>query len=63
MPTSSVNVSIGGTLPSNVALFPWRFDLLSQLPNGNFAYFFWGNNVVIANSETSVVDAIIPDVL
>jgi hypothetical protein len=63
VPTSSVNVSVGGTLPEGVPLFPLPIDLLSQLPNGNFAYFFWGNNVVIADPETSVVDAIIPDVL
>jgi hypothetical protein len=63
VPTSSVNVSIGGTVPSSVALFPLLINLLNQLPDGNFAYFFWGNNVVIADSETNVVDAIIPDVL
>lgn len=62
MPTSG-NVSIGGTVPSSVALFPLPINLLNQLPDGNFAYFLWGNNVVIADSETNVVDAIIPDVL
>jgi hypothetical protein len=63
VPTSSVNVSIGGAVPSSVALFPLPIDLLNQLPDGNFAYFFWGNNVVIADSQTNVVDAIIPNVL
>ncbi len=63
VPTSSVSVSIGGTVPNSVALFPLPVDLQNQLPDGNFAYFFWGNNVVIADSETNVVDVIIPDVV
>ena len=61
--TSSVNVSVGGTVPESVALFPPPYDLASQLSDTDFSYFVWGNNVVIVDGETDVVQAIVPDVL
>jgi hypothetical protein len=63
VPTSSVNVSVGGTVPNSVALFPPPYDLVSQVADPNFLYFVWGQNVVIVDGQTNVVDAIIPDVL
>jgi hypothetical protein len=63
VPTSSVNVSVGGTVPNSVALFPPPFDLVSQVADPNFLYFVWGQNVVIVDGQTNVVDAIIPNVL
>ncbi len=62
VPTNSVNVSVGGTVPDSVALFPPPYDLLNQLPDPGFSYFVWGQNVVIVDDQTNVVDAIIPDV-
>lgn len=61
--TSSVNVSVGGTVPESVALFPPPYDLASQLSDTDFSYFVWGNNVVMVDGETDVVQAIVPDVL
>jgi hypothetical protein len=63
IPTSSVNVSVGGTVPEGVALFPPPYDLASQLSDSDFSYFVWGNNVVIVDGQTNVVQAIVPDVL
>jgi hypothetical protein len=63
VPTSSVNVSVGGTVPNSVALFPPPFDLVSQVADPNFLYFVWGQNVVIVDGQTNAVDAIIPNVL
>lgn len=63
VPTNSVNVSVGAVLPASVALFPPPFDLLSQVSDPNFLYFVWGQNVVIADTDSHVVDSIIPDVL
>jgi hypothetical protein len=42
IPTSSVNVSVGGTVPENVALFPPPYDLVSQVSDPDFSYFVWG---------------------
>jgi hypothetical protein len=63
IPTSSVNVSVGGTVPGSVALFPPPYDLVAQVSDPDFLYFVWGNNVVIVDGETNVVSAIVPDVL
>ncbi len=63
IPTSSVNVSVGGTVPESVALFPPPYDLVAQVSDPDFLYFVWGNNVVIVDGETNVVSAIVPDVL
>ena len=63
VPTSSVNVSVGGTVPDNVALFPPPYDLVSQVSDPDFSYFVWGQNVVIVDGQTNVVSAIVPDVL
>jgi hypothetical protein len=63
IPTSSVNVSVGGTVPESVALFPPPYDLASQLSDTDFSYFVWGNNLVIVDGQTDVVQAIVPDVL
>jgi hypothetical protein len=63
IPMSSVNVSVGGTVPDNVALFPPPYDLASQLSDTDFLYFVWGNNVVIVDGQTNVVTGIVPDVL
>jgi hypothetical protein len=63
IPTSSVNVSVGGTVPESVALFPPPYDLVSQISDPDFLYFVWGNNVVIVDGQTNVVSAIVPDVL
>jgi hypothetical protein len=63
IPTSSVNVSVGGTVPESVALFPPPYDLVSQVSDPDFLYFVWGQNVVIVDGQTNVVSAIVPDVL
>ena len=63
VPTSSVNVSVGGTVPDSVALFPPPYDLVSQVSDPDFSYFVSGQNVVIVDGQTNVVSAIIPDVL
>jgi len=63
VPASSVNVSVGGTVPDNVALFPPPYDLVSQISDPDFSYFVWGQNVVIVDGQTNVVSAIVPDVL
>ena len=63
VPVSSVNVSVGGTVPDSVALFPPPYDLVSQISDPDFSYFVWGQNVVIVDGETNVVSAIVPDVL
>ncbi|HET7851190.1 MAG TPA: hypothetical protein VFK91_00410 [Methyloceanibacter sp.] len=63
IPVSSVNVSVGGTVPESVALFPPPYDLASQLSDTDFSYFVWGNNVVIVDGQTDIVQAIVPDVL
>lgn len=63
VPTSSVNVSVGGTIPDNVALFPPPYDLANQVSDPDFLYFVWGNNVVIVDGQTNVVTAIVPDVV
>lgn len=63
IPTSSVNVSVGGSVPESVALFPPPYDLASQLSDSDFSYFVWGNNVVIVDGQTNVVTGIVPDVL
>lgn len=63
IPTSSVNVSVGGTVPESVALFPPPYDLASRLSDSDFSYFVWGNNVVVVDGQTNVVQAIVPDVL
>lgn len=63
VPASSVNVSVGGTVPDNVALFPPPYDLVSQVSDPDFSYFVWGSNVVIVDGQTNVVSAIVPDVL
>ena len=63
VPASSVNVSVGGTVPDNVALFPPPYDLVSQVSDPDFSYFVWGQNVVIVDGQTNVVSAIVPDVL
>ena len=39
IPTSSVNVSVGGTVPDSVALFPPPYDLVSQVSDPDFLYF------------------------
>jgi hypothetical protein len=61
--TYSVNVSVGGTVPNSVALFPPPYDLISKVSDPSFRYFVSGQNVVIVDAETNVVNAIIPDVL
>jgi hypothetical protein len=63
IPMSNVNVSVGGTVPDSVALFPPPYDLISQVSDPNFSYFVWGQNVVIVDGQTDVVSAIVPDVL
>ena len=63
IPTSSVNVSVGGTVPESVALFPPPYDLVNRVSDPNFSYFVWGQNVVIVDGQTNVVSAIVPDVL
>jgi len=63
IPTSSVNVSVGGTVPESVALFPPPYDLVSQISDPDFSYFVWGQNVVIVDGQTNVISAIVPDVL
>jgi hypothetical protein len=63
VPTSSVNVSVGGTVPDSVALFPPPYDLVNQVSDPNFSYFVWGQNLVIVDGQTNVVSAIVPDVL
>jgi hypothetical protein len=63
VPTSSVNVSVGGTVPDSVALFPPPYDLVNQVSDPDFSYFVSGQNVVIVDGQTNVVSAIIPDVL
>ena len=63
IPTSSVNVSVGGTVPESVALFPPPYDLVNQVSDPDFSYFVWGQNVVIVDGQTNVVSAIVPDVL
>ena len=63
VPASSVNVSVGGTVPDNVALFPPPYDLVSQISDPDFSYFVSGQNLVIVDGETNVVSAIVPDVL
>jgi len=63
VPTSSVNVSVGGTVPDSVALFPPPYDLVSQVSDPDFSYFVWGQNLVIVDGQTNVVSAIVPDVL
>ena len=42
VPTSSVNVSVGGTIPENVALFPPPYDLANQVSDADFLDFVWG---------------------
>jgi hypothetical protein len=59
VPTSSVNVSVGGTVPDNVALFPPPYDLVSQVSDPDFSYFVWGQNVVIVDGETNTVSAVL----
>jgi hypothetical protein len=61
--THSVNVSVGGTVPNSVALFPPPYDLIRQVSDPRFLYLVWGQNVVIVDAERNVVNAIIPDVL
>lgn len=63
VPTSSVNVSVGGTIPENVALFPPPYDLANQVSDADFLYFVWGQSVVIVDGQTNVVTSIVPDVL
>jgi hypothetical protein len=63
VPTSSVNVSVGGTVPDSVALFPPPYDLVSQVSDPDFSYFVWGQNVVIVDGRTNVVSVIVPEVL
>ena len=63
IPTSNVNVSVGGTVPNSVALFPPPYDLVNQVSDPDFSYFVWGQNVVIVDGQTNVVSAIVPDVL
>ena len=38
IPTSSVNISVGGTVPDSVALFPPPYDLVSQVSDPDFHY-------------------------
>jgi hypothetical protein len=63
IPTSSVNVSVGSTVPNSVALFPPPYNLVTQVSDPDFSYFVWGQNVVIVDGQTNVVSAIVPDVL
>ena len=63
VPTSSVNVSVGGTIPENVALFPPPYDLANQVSDADFLYFVWGQSVVIVDGQTNVVTGIVPDVI
>jgi hypothetical protein len=63
IPTSSVNVSVGSTVPNSVALFPPPYNLVNQVSDPDFSYFVWGQNVVIVDGQTNVVSAIVPDVL
>jgi hypothetical protein len=63
IPTSSVNVSVGSTVPDSVALFSPPYDLVSQVSDPDFSYFVWGQNVVIVDGQTNVVSAIVPNVL
>ena len=63
IPASSVNVSVGSTVPNSVALFPPPYDLVSQISDPDFSYFVWGQNVVIVDGQTNVISAIVPDVL
>jgi len=63
IPASSVNVSVGSTVPNSVALFPPPYDLVNQVSDPDFSYFVWGQNVVIVDGQTNVVSAIVPDVL
>ena len=51
VPASSVNVSVGGTVPDNVALFPPPYDLVSQISDPDFSYFVWGQNLVIVDTQ------------
>jgi hypothetical protein len=57
VPTSSVNVSVGGTVPDSVALFPPPYDLVNQVSDPDFSYFVSGQNVVIVDGQTNVVSA------
>jgi hypothetical protein len=43
IPTSSVNVSVGSTVPDSVALFSPPYDLVSQVSDPDFSYFVWGH--------------------
>ncbi|MEZ0281339.1 hypothetical protein [Methyloceanibacter sp.] len=63
VPTSSVNVSVGGTIPENVAVFPPPYDLANQVSDADFLYFVWGQSVVIVDGQTNVVTGIVPDVI
>jgi hypothetical protein len=63
IPTGNINVSVGGTVPDSVALFPPPYDLVNQVSDPDFSYFVWGQNVVIVDGQTNVVSAIVPDVL
>ena len=63
VPTSSVNVSVGGTIPENVALFPPPYDLANQVSDADFLDFVWGQSIVIVDGQTNVVTGIVPDVI
>ena len=63
VPASSVNVSVGGTIPENVALFPPPYDLANQVSDADFLYFVWGQSIVIVAGQTNVVTGIVPDVI
>jgi hypothetical protein len=62
IPTSSVNVSVGSTVPDSVALFsPTTWSAKSQILT--FLTSCGGINVVIVDGQTNVVSAIVPNVL
>ena len=63
VPTGSVNVSVGGTTPENVALFPPPYDLANQVSDADFLYFVWVQSVVLVDGQTNVVTGIVPDVV
>lgn len=60
--TGGVAVAVGESVPQNVALNPLPDSLKSDLPPGNYAYFTWGDDVVIADADTRNIVAVLPGI-
>jgi hypothetical protein len=59
--TAKVNAAPGITVPSGVTLFPLPRDLTTQVQRaGDYEYFVAGNNVVIVDAQTRVINAVFP---